>query len=93
VFLRQKDSYNDEKKRLLLSRKGEPVGLMKEVFKKDLNAFVKRLNPCCNWDNQSDDDRDGFWKRMDAEYEYAGGKEKLCEKYFREKISRAISRC
>jgi hypothetical protein len=30
--MRQKDAYGDEKKMLVLSHKGEPIGSMKEVF-------------------------------------------------------------
>jgi hypothetical protein len=89
---KEREAFNDDKKRLILSQKGEPVGSMKEVFKKDLNAFVKQLNPCYNWDNQADEDRDSFWERMDSEYDYVGEKEKLCNKFFRGEISRAISR-
>jgi hypothetical protein len=90
--LKRREVRNDDKKCLILSRKGEPVGSMKEVFKKDLNAFVKQLNPCYNWDNQADDDRDSIWERMDTQYEYMGGREKLCKKFFRGEISKAISR-
>ena len=88
----QQEVRDNDKKCLILSRKGEPVGSMKEVFKEYLNAFVKQLNPCYNWDNQVDGDGDSFSERMDAEYEYVGGKEELCEKFFRGEISRAISR-
>ena len=90
--MRQRDAYGDEKKMLVLSHKGEPIGSMKEVFKKEWNAYVKQLNPYYNWVNQVDNDRDNFRERMDSEYEYIGGREKLCEKFFKGVILTTISR-
>jgi hypothetical protein len=40
--IKQKEAYDDEKKKLILSQKRELVGSMKEVFKKDLNAGFLR---------------------------------------------------
>ena len=69
---------------------GIPVGLMKDQFTKDINSFVKEMNPCVGYDKQKQQAKDRLHDRIYAEYEVRGEAERVDEKYIKKCATKAL---
>jgi len=65
----------DMKKPVFVDAKGEPYGSMAKVFYRDVQLMAKDFDPRHNWEGQSREDKDRFFRRV-----YSG----MCCAYFSE---------
>ena len=69
---------------------GIPVGLMKEQLSKDINSFVKEMNPCVGYEKQKQQAKDRLQDRIYDEYEVCGDADRLDEKYIKKCATKAL---
>lgn len=69
---------------------GIPVGMMKEQFTKDINSFVKEMNPCVGYEKQKQEAKDRLQDRIYEEYEVHGEADRVDEKYIKKCATKAL---
>ena len=71
------------KKPVELDAFGIPVGTMKDQFHKDINAFVKEMNPCVGYEKQKQQAKDRLQERIYVEYDVYGDTDRVDKKYIK----------
>lgn len=71
-------------------RYSAPVGKMADVFRKDLAAFARELNPLLQWESQADDAKKRLELRIYADYHYYGEATKIRDKYLKWEVGASI---
>ena len=69
---------------------GNPVGMMKDQFVKDINSFVKEMNPCVGYDKQKQHAKDRLHDRIYDEYEVHGEADRVDEKFIKKCATKAL---
>ena len=69
---------------------GIPVGLMKDQFSKDINSFVKDMNPCVGYEKQKQKAKDRLHDRIYDDYEVHGDADRVDEKYIKKCATKAL---
>jgi hypothetical protein len=69
---------------------GIPVGTMKDQFHRDINAFVKEMNPCLGYEKQKQQAKDRLQDRIYAEYDVHGDADRVDEKYIKKCVTAAL---
>jgi hypothetical protein len=69
---------------------GIPVGTMKDQFNKDINSFIKEMNPCVGYEKQKQKAKDRLQERIYAEYEVHGEANRVDEKYIKKCGTKAL---
>ena len=67
-----------------------PVGTMKDQFHKDINAFVKEMNPCVGYEKQKQQAKDLLHERIYVEYEVHGEVDRVDKKYIKKYRTKAL---
>ena len=78
------------KKPVQLDALGIPMGLMKDQFSKDINSFVKDMNPCIGYEKQKQKAKDRLHDRIYDDYEVHGEVDKVDEKYIKKCATKAL---
>ena len=63
---------------------------MKDQFNKDINAFVKEMNPCVGYEKQRQEAKDRLQDRINAEYEAYGEADRVDERYIKKCGTKAL---
>ena len=69
---------------------GIPVGMMKEQFSRDINYFVKDMNPCVGYEKQKQQAKDRLQDRIYGEYEVHGEANHVDEKYIKKCATKSL---
>lgn len=69
---------------------GIPLGTMKDQFHKDVNTFIKELNPCVGYEKQKQCAKDRLLERIYAEYEVHGKADRVDEKYIKKLATKSL---
>ena len=69
---------------------GIPVGLMKEQLSKDINSFVKEMNPCVGYEKQKQQAKDRLQDKIYDEYEVRGDVDRVDKKYIKKCAMKAL---
>jgi hypothetical protein len=63
---------------------------MTDVFKKDIAAFARELNPLLQWESQAGDARKRLEDRLYAEYHCYGEASRVSDKYLKREVGACI---
>jgi hypothetical protein len=91
--LRQFHDVKDEKEapnRVQLDTKGEPTGKYADMFRSDIVAFSKELDPGPNWEGQTQSARDRLEERIRNEWLFTGESKRLSKKWLKSEVGKAL---
>jgi hypothetical protein len=63
---------------------------MADIFKKDIAAFARELDPLVQWESQLDEAKHRLEDRIYADYHYYGESSRVSEKYLKREVGACI---
>jgi hypothetical protein len=71
-------------------RYGAHVGKLANVFKKDISAFARELNPLLQWESQADEAKKRLEQHIYADYHCYGEATRKSDKYLKREVGASI---